>query len=299
MLRSLLIIILLLQCFHAHAQEFGIVATVNGTAITSLDIENRMKYMQKTEKAGKNNLKDVALKAIITDILKKGDAAEQEIDVTQEEMQLAFEELEQKNGIKSGYLEPAMKAKGVSFDIMREQVKIQILWQKIMGRNVRPKVSVSDAEIEEGAKKIASANYGGDVNISEFVARLDKEGVNIINYVVEQLGRGASFEELTRNYSIGSTAANGGQMGWIKETQMGQKMQEILRAKAPGSVIGPIKGDDSIRIIKINSRNTGAVDTSNVDREKVKIMLVLKKIEVESRKYLNDLRKKAFIEIKQ
>ena len=40
------------------------------------------------------------------------------------------------------------------------------------------------------------------------------------------------------------------------------------------------------------------VDASKIDREKVREMVTIRKMEQEARKYMNDLRKQAFIEIK-
>ena len=61
------------------------------------------------------------------------------------------------------------------------------------------------------------------------------------NQIVEQLKKGGSFVAYARQYSQASTAAVGGDLGWVRLEQLPTELATAARDLAPGQLVGPIE----------------------------------------------------------
>jgi peptidyl-prolyl cis-trans isomerase SurA len=296
-LTTLCLLLSLFLSFNLYAQEVSIVATVNGKPITSFDVESRIRLLRLTENPS-GDIKKIALDDLINEILWQEKAAELGVVATDADYALAISDLENKNNIPTGQFEQAMLKKGMDLSDMKKQVYGQILWQKLVGAEVTPKIIISDEEIDDSVTKIASAQQGGGINISEIVLHLDKENSKNADLIMDDLKKGASFADIARGYSIGSTAKEGGVIGWVKEDNLDETLQKYTAGAIEGTIIGPIQGGNSLRIIRINERRSEVLDTSRYDRGRVKEMLIMKKISKAADDYLADLKKQALLEYK-
>jgi peptidyl-prolyl cis-trans isomerase SurA len=83
------------------------------------------------------------------------------------------------------------------------------------------------------------------------------------NQIVEQLQNGASFAAYARQYSEASTAAVGGDLGWVRPAQLPQPIAAALQRMVPGQVAAvPVPGGISIIAIQ-DERKVLAPDPRN------------------------------------
>ena len=61
------------------------------------------------------------------------------------------------------------------------------------------------------------------------------------NQIVDQLKKGGSFVAYARQYSEASTAAVGGDLGWIRLAQLPQDLANVATSMQPGQLAGPIE----------------------------------------------------------
>src|SRR5258708_978464 len=69
--------------------------------------------------------------------------------------------------------------------------------------------------------------------------------------ILEQLKNGASFAGYARQYSEASTAAVGGDLGWVRPEQLPAPIADALRQMNPGAVSNPISVAGGISIIAV------------------------------------------------
>src|SRR6185503_16047048 len=71
------------------------------------------------------------------------------------------------------------------------------------------------------------------------------------NKILEQLRGGASFAGYARQYSEASTAAVGGDLGWVRPEQLPQPLAVALRQMTAGTVSNPIAVPGGVSIIAV------------------------------------------------
>src|SRR5947209_1068434 len=71
------------------------------------------------------------------------------------------------------------------------------------------------------------------------------------NKILEQLKNGASFAGYARQYSEASTAAVGGDLGWVRPEQLPTPLAAALRQMAPGTISNPIPVPGGVSILAV------------------------------------------------
>jgi peptidyl-prolyl cis-trans isomerase SurA len=71
------------------------------------------------------------------------------------------------------------------------------------------------------------------------------------NKLLEQLKAGASFAGYAKQYSEASTAAVGGDLGWVRPEQLPAPIAEVLRQMGPGTISNPIPVAGGVSIIAV------------------------------------------------
>jgi peptidyl-prolyl cis-trans isomerase SurA len=84
------------------------------------------------------------------------------------------------------------------------------------------------------------------------------------NRIIEQLRQGASFAGYARQYSEASTAAVGGDLGWVRPAQLPDQLATVLRTMQPGQVSTPIQVPGGVSIIAVqDARKILSADPRN------------------------------------
>jgi parvulin-like peptidyl-prolyl isomerase len=111
---------------------------------------------------------------------------------------------------------------------------------------------------------------GEEVHIRQILVH--DEGV--ADDIEQKLKRGASFEQLSTQYSLAPNAKKGGEIGFVGRGQLPKMFEDEIFALKPGSVSGVIRTDSSFHIFKMDERRApGIVDLQNaapVIRDKLK-----------------------------
>jgi peptidyl-prolyl cis-trans isomerase D len=93
--------------------------------------------------------------------------------------------------------------------------------------------------------------------------------------VLSQIQKGADFAEMAKKYSEDTTAANGGDLGWIVRGQTVKEFEDTAFAMQPGQVSGLVTTTYGIHIIKVFDKQTAHVQT--FDEVKASIQSTLEK----------------------
>ncbi len=106
------------------------------------------------------------------------------------------------------------------------------------------------------------------------------------------------FGDLARSYSDAPTAQQDGQLGSFKRGDLRKEIEEIVFKANRGYVTEPIRTPDGFVILKVEDRyEAGQASFADVQNE-IMEKLYAPKMQPEIRKYLTELRKDAFIEIR-
>jgi peptidyl-prolyl cis-trans isomerase SurA len=125
----------------------------------------------------------------------------------------------------------------------------------LLGRQVEPFVSVSDEEVNQVIARMKAAKgapeyHVGEIFVSATPLNTDQVLANV-NRIVQQVRQGASFVAYARQYSEASTAAVGGDLGWVRAEQLPEALGGVLPQMAPGTVTDPIPVGGGFSIINL------------------------------------------------
>ena len=226
-------------------------AKVNGDIITDTDISQRVALVVAASQAQvgpeeMGRLRLQVLRNLIDETLQIQEAKAAEIEVTDEEVSQTYARVAQQNfGQNPSALDAYLTKIGSSAASLKRQIRGEISWQKLLRRNVQPFVNVSEEEVNEMLDRLKAAKGTEEYRIGEIflAATEDTKPAVLANgrQIVEQIKQGGSFVAYARQFSEASTAAVGGDLGWIRLAQLPAELSGVARDLAPGQLAGPVE----------------------------------------------------------
>ena len=225
-------------------------AVVNGDVITGTDVDQRVALViaandQELSAEDMQRLKMQVLRNLIDETLQIQEAAAQEIQVTDPEVEQRYAAVSQQNfGQREGAMDAYLRQIGSSPNSLKRQIRGELAWQRLLRRNVAPFVSVSGEEVNEQLERLEASRGTEEFRLGEiFLAATPETQASVeenANRIVEQLSQGASFVAYARQFSQASTAAVGGDLGWVRLGQLPAQLSEVAGQMQPGQLVGPL-----------------------------------------------------------
>lgn len=251
-------------------------AVVNGTEIKRDEVEKYYHSQVNPEGQEPSQEEALSLKLNVTDQLINNEillerAKKLNLEASDGEVEDKFTEL--KSPFTEDEFQRQLKARGMSVDDLKRDLRRQLSIQKLLNREVAAKITITDQDvidfynINHNQFNVAEPQY----RISQIVItpRKDLQVRNRKNddatnpaeaerkakMLTDKLNSGADFAQLAMDYSEdGNTAGNGGDLGYIPESALNQSdpvLKKTVLSLKPGQVSPPIQLKDSIRILKL------------------------------------------------
>jgi peptidyl-prolyl cis-trans isomerase SurA len=226
-------------------------AKVNGDIITDTDISQRVALVIAaseakigTEEMGRLRLQ--VLRNLIDETLQIQEAKAAEIEITDEEVNQTYSRVAQQNfGQNPAALDAYLTKIGSSAASLKRQIRGEIAWQRLLRRNVQPFINVSDEEVNELLERLKAAKGTEEYRLGEIFLSGTEENkaasAENARKIVEQIRAGGSFVAYARQFSEASTAAVGGDLGWIRLAQLPAELATVARELQPGQLAGPVE----------------------------------------------------------
>ncbi len=250
-------------------------AVVNGSIITSSDVEQRLALLLAAQDATTadvpaeelKRLRLQILRNLIDETLQIQEAEAQEMKVDPAEVEETYNRVAQErfNGSKQA-LDDYLRSVGSSPASLKRQIEGEQAAERLMRRNVMPFVNVSTEEVNEVYSRIEAAKGTFEYRIGEiFLSATPTTRAAVeqnARRIVEQLRQGGSFIAYARQFSEASTAAVGGDLGWIRLEQLqNAQLESIARELQAGQLAGPIEIPGGFSILyMIDKRQIGMAD---------------------------------------
>ncbi|MEQ1541708.1 MAG: peptidylprolyl isomerase [Novosphingobium sp.] len=224
---------------------------VNGEIVTGTDVDQRVALIVAASggKIGEEELKRLKLQVLrnlMDEALQIQEAKVQEISVDEAEVDQTYERIARQNfGQDPKAMDTYLAKIGSSPASLRRQIRGELSWQRLLRRNVQPFVNVSDDEVRDVIKRMQEAKGTEEYRVGEiFLSATDENKAAVLenaNKIVEQLRQGGSFQGYARQFSEASTAAVGGDLGWIRLGQLPPELGNALQQLQSGQLVGPIE----------------------------------------------------------
>ena len=226
-------------------------AVVNGDIVTGTDVDQRLSLIvaandNKLPPEEVERLKMQVLRNLIDETLQIQAAKIAEIEIEDAEVDQTYARVAQQNfGQNTKAMDAYLARVGSSPASLKRQIRGELSWQRLLRRNVQPFVNVSDEEVREMMDRLKAAKGTEEFRIGEIYLSAAPEAKPAVlanaSRIVEQLRQGGSFVAYARQYSEASTAAVGGDLGWVRLEQLPAELATAARGLAPGQLVGPIE----------------------------------------------------------
>lgn len=284
-----------------------IVAVVNSEPITSQDLADRVRLLIAStglpdSADSRDRLQAQALRGLIDERLQVQEARRLRLAASQAEIERAFAAVAERNRLDVPGLERALRASGVDPVVFRQQVAAQIAWSKLIERELRPRVSVGRELVEQELAAGEGANE--ELRLSEILLPVyapDQEAQVLAEAegLRASLRGEAEFAALARQISAAPSAAEGGDLGWIRLANLRPEFRAPLAELAKGRVAAPIRSPQGIHLVLVRDRRaaSGAVDPAEREAQ-VRRRLEQEQLQRLADRRLRELRRRAFIDIR-
>jgi peptidyl-prolyl cis-trans isomerase SurA len=234
-----------------NAQEFRIAAVVNDDVISITDVEDRVRLVVastnlQSDPRALQQVRAQVLRSLIDEKLELQEAKKESVAVSVQEVGDALSNIEQQNKMSKGGIDTFLKNHNINRQTMVDQITAQIAWAKTVRRRFMHSVIVSDEEINEQLKE-EQANAGkplsrvAEIYLSVDSPSQDPEIHDTAQHLVDEIRRGAPFPAVARQFSQSSTAAVGGDIGYVQAGQLDPEADKLIATLQPGQMIGPVR----------------------------------------------------------
>ncbi len=248
-------------------------AKVNGAIITGTDVDQRVALVIAANEGAKISDEELqalrlqVLRNLIDETIEIQEAKAQDIEVKPDEVEQNYQRLAtQKFGRSTADLDKYLRSIGSSPASLKRQIEGELAWNNLIQRNISPFVNVSEGEVKEVYDRIKSSKGTSEYNIGEIFLSDTPQTRDAVfqnaKKIVDQIKQGGSFAAYARQFSEASTAAVGGQLGWIRLEQLqNPTLEAAVQQLEPGQLVGPLEIPGGFDILAlIDKRQIGVSD---------------------------------------
>lgn len=249
-------------------------AIVNGDIITGTDVDQRLALIVaanggEVSDEERQRLRLQVLRNLIDETLQIQEAAANEITITPEEVEATFRQVAQQNFKKDlDAFDQYLRTQGSSADTLKRQIKGELAWSRLLRRNIQPFINVGDEEVNAIIERLNASKGSTEFRIGEIYMSASQETApqvtDNMRKILEQIRTGGSFVAYARQFSEASTAATGGDLGWVRPAQLPQSLADAAEQMQVGQVVGPVEVPGGFSILYlIDSRQVLTTDPRN------------------------------------
>jgi peptidyl-prolyl cis-trans isomerase SurA len=302
-------------CANAGAEELidRIVAVVNNEVITLSDLNKVTTLMfagvdkkQAFTDEQRAEIEQKALEQLIEKKLIEQKAKESSIKVDDKEVSRAVEDVLKKNNISLEQLKEILKKDGTSIEEYRKMLRSEILQSKVIGREVRSKITITDKDIQEYYEKNVKHQEkpGEKVRIQQiFFATPPDTTPKQVEKLTSQLEEirakimaGDDFGQMAAKHSQDPSAKEGGDLGVFGRGELLPVIENVAFSLQAGEVSQVTRTPAGLHLIKvIDKKGTAGEKGAQSSRDEIEENLYRREVDVLFLKWMEELKKKAYI----
>ena len=260
------ILILVLTFFiskNALSENIIIKFKVENQIITNFDIKQEINYLtafnNKLKNLSKRKITTIATNSIIQEKIKLIHLINVfNVDEDNDKLnKLLLENLY--NNLKLNEykeLNSYLKSHNLNVEGVLYKLKLEFLWNEFIYKNYANKVNIDKKKLKLKIKKDLNNKMTVDeYYLREILFKLDnnekfEEKYKKILNLIEKDG----FENAANIFSISNTSKKGGDLGWIKKTQLNEKLVNKIEKLNLNNITSPIKVGNGFLLIKLEKK---------------------------------------------
>lgn len=186
----------------------------------------------------------------------------------------------------------------------RQSIREQMLLMRIVEREVRGGITISEAEMRRYFKEHESRfALPEEYTLSQILVhqRANETPDDVrerVRKVMEGLKAGETFEELALRYSDGTNSTRGGRLGLVRQGELHAPIEQALAPLQTGQTTDVIESPEGLHIIRVDDRRPRQFRPFEEVRAEIQTLVFAQKSEDFFQVWLAELKDKAYIEVK-
>jgi len=251
----------------------SIAVIVNDEVITRRELNQRVQTIvrrmqsQKVQLPEQADLERQILERMIVERAQLQLAKEMGVRVDDQMLDRAIGRIAEQQKMTVQDLRNSMEKEGTTFPAFREEIREEIIMQRLREHEVDNKIQISEAEVDAfvQAEKAAAAEQF-ELNISQIMVRIpENASPDVIaqrqkraEEVMRQLRTGADFAKMAATYSDATDALQGGVVGWRQSDRLPPLFAEALNKLKPGQLSPIMRSVGGFHILKLVDKRSVA-----------------------------------------
>ncbi|OGW75038.1 MAG: hypothetical protein A2Z72_02660 [Omnitrophica bacterium RBG_13_46_9] len=240
------------------------------------------------------------LQRLVQDKLLLTEAKKMEVKVTDEEAQARIKEIKGRFATDEEF-ETALAQESLLLSELEKKYRERIMIDKLVDSVIRKDISLTPNEI---------TTYYND-NTGEFTepqkvklrsilikldkGRTDEEALELAKEVLRRLEEGGDFGLLAKEYSDGPYAGSGGDMGWVKDGELMDRINVLVFSMNAGELSGVLKTNLGFHIFKVEEKTPSRMKEFREVKHEIEQFLYSKKVNEKLGQWIEELKKDAYI----
>lgn len=254
----------------------SIVAVVNNEVITQKELDTRTEMiLSRIASQGQNaNLPPRAevqrqvLERMIVEMAQLQLAKEMNIQVDDLTLDRAVARIAEQNRVSLQEFRNELEKQGMPFAKFREEIRNEIIMQRLREREVDNKIQISESEIENYLAEESGAGHSQqEWNVAQILVRIPENASpeqieqrrQRAEQLLQQLKSGADFAKLAAASSDADDALKGGELGWRTQDRLPQLFVDAMANLQAGEVAPVVKSANGFHILKLVGKRTPSV----------------------------------------
>ena len=255
---------------HAATPVDRIVVVVNDSIILQSELDAAMdNARQQLSQRGvrdvsRSELRDQVLERLVLQRVQMARAREAGIRVDDRELNEVLAGIAQQNGMNLGDFARALRAEGINYLNVREQIRDEMLISRLRQTEVEPRVNVTGREVDQFLASQASGD-DGEYRLSHLLVAIpdgatpDQRAAarKKIDELRQRIADGESFAQVAIAHSDAQQALEGGDLGWKKADDLPLLFLDTARKLQAGELSPVIDAASGFHLIQLNERRGG------------------------------------------
>ncbi|PHV12380.1 peptidylprolyl isomerase [Chitinimonas sp. BJB300] len=244
-----------------------IVAVVNKSVITEYELNVRIQSVvqnfarQKVSPPANDVLRQQVLERLVNERVQTDFAADTGLRVDDRQLDQTVERIAEQNKLSQVQFRQALEKEGTNFKAFREQIRQDLLLQRLREREVDSRVFVTDVEVDQ----YLTAAKGSDRAEQEYklghilIAIPEGAGPDVVaqrslraESARRALDSGKAFAEVAAGFSEAGDALQGGDLGWRSAGRLPPLFLEAVDQLKPGQYTPVLRSPAGFHIIKLS-----------------------------------------------
>ncbi|HEY3989958.1 MAG TPA: peptidyl-prolyl cis-trans isomerase [Acidobacteriaceae bacterium] len=233
-----------------------------------------------------------------------------DLDITGEtELVRSLDNIRKQNHLDSMEdLEKAAASQGVSYEDFKQNIRNGIITQQVIRDEVSRHIQMTDAQLQQYYRRhLNDFTQPESVRLSEILIPVKTGGDEAADLAAAKakaddldtkIKGGASFEDLAKTNSSGTTAAQGGDLGEYTRGKLAKQLEDATFALQAGQSTEPIRTRQGYVILKVTAHTPGGTQPFASVRPQVEEAAFMSQMQPKLREYLGQLRQNAYIDVR-